>query len=47
MKDKKKSNPIMDLSKITFNKKISSGVVTNILFVSMEKSCIKIFFHIF
>ena len=26
----------MDLSKFTFNKKISSGVVTNTLFVSME-----------
>ena len=33
MKDKKKCNPIMDLSKFTFNKKISSGVATNTLFI--------------
>ena len=34
MKDKKKKcNPIMDLSKFTFNKKISSGVATNTLFI--------------
>ena len=33
MKDKKKCNPRMDLSKFTFNKKISSGVATNTLFI--------------